>query len=88
MPVEEASSGSAQRRRSRPWTVRVAGLLLLVQAVAYVLLSPFLLLPFDRRASLDQGALVESWPQTGALAASGETGTATGFPSGPGTFPG
>ena len=36
-----------ERRRSRPWTVRAVGLLLLLQAAGYVALSVYLLLPFD-----------------------------------------
>jgi hypothetical protein len=35
------------RRRSRPWTVRAIGLLLLLQAAGYVALCIYLLLPFD-----------------------------------------
>jgi len=66
VPVE-ASSGSAQRRRSRPWTVRMVGLLLLVQAVAYVAFSVYLLLPYDWRATLAEGVLAQSYAQASAL---------------------
>jgi hypothetical protein len=42
------------RRRSRPWTVRALGLVLLLQAAAYVALSIYLLLPFDWRATAER----------------------------------
>lgn len=43
------SSGNAtpEHRRSRPWTVYAAGVLLLLQAAGYVALSIYLLLPLD-----------------------------------------
>jgi hypothetical protein len=45
----QASSSSAltERRKSRPWMVRAAGLLLLVQGVGLVALTIYVLLPFD-----------------------------------------
>ena len=43
------------RRRSRPWTVRAVGLLLLLQAAGYVALSIYLLFPYDWGATAEQG---------------------------------
>ncbi len=48
MPDNSGNTTTA-RRRSRPWAVRAAGLLLLLQAAGYVALSIYLLLPFDWR---------------------------------------
>ena len=45
MTIEQSTLVS--RRRSRPWTVRAIGLLLLLQAAGYVALCIYLLLPFD-----------------------------------------
>ena len=45
MTIEQRTLVS--RRRSRPWTVRAIGLLLLLQAAGYVALSVYLLFPFD-----------------------------------------
>ena len=45
MTIEQGTLVS--RRRSRPWTVRAIGLLLLLQAAGYVALCIYLLLPFD-----------------------------------------
>jgi hypothetical protein len=43
----ETSSALAERRKSRPWTVRAIGLLLLVQAAGCVAISAYHFLPFD-----------------------------------------
>ena len=43
------------RRRSRPWTVRAVGLLLLLQAAGYVALCIYLLFPFDWGVTAEQG---------------------------------
>jgi hypothetical protein len=59
-----------ERRRSRPWTVRAAGLLLLLQAAGYVALSIYLLLPFDWRATAEQHVDMLSPQQTDALSIS------------------
>ena len=45
--LDDSGDATAERRRSRPWTVQAAGLLLLLQAAGYVALSLYLLLPFD-----------------------------------------
>jgi hypothetical protein len=44
---DDSGNATTGRRRSRPWTVRAVGLLLLLQAAGYVALSIYLLLPFD-----------------------------------------
>ena len=44
---DNSDSTTTARRRSIPWAVRAAGLLLLLQAAGYVGLSIYLLLPFD-----------------------------------------
>lgn len=47
-------SGKAvtERRRSRSWTVRAVGLLLVLQAAGYVALSIIMLLPYDWSISI------------------------------------
>ena len=54
-------------RRSRPWTVRLVGLLLLLQAIAYVGLTFVLLLPFDWLATTEQQDYVMPQQQIEAL---------------------
>jgi hypothetical protein len=47
-PVQaDSSSALTERRTSRSWTVRAAGLLLLLQAAGLLALSIYLVLPFD-----------------------------------------
>jgi hypothetical protein len=46
-------ASSTARRGSRPWTVRAAGLLLFLQAVGFLALSLYLLLPLDWRGAAD-----------------------------------
>jgi hypothetical protein len=58
------------RRRSRPWIVRALGLLILVQAVAYVALSFHLLLPFDWSATAGHRGAMISPEQVAALSLS------------------
>jgi len=55
------------RRRSRSWTVRAVGLLLLLQAASYVALSIYLLLPFDWRATAEHDFDMLSPQQIDAL---------------------
>ena len=57
-------------RRSRPWTVRALGLLILLQAIAYVSLSISLLLLFDWRVTAGQRADMISPQQANALSLS------------------
>ena len=45
--LDNSGNAATERRQSRPWTVRAVGLLLLLQAAGYVVLSIYLLLPFD-----------------------------------------
>ena len=63
-------SSSNRFRRSRPWTVRAVGLLLLLQAAGYVALSVYLLLPFDWRATAEHRLEVLSPQQSDALSIS------------------
>ena len=45
--MPDSSGNAPERRRSRPWIVYAAGVLLLLQAAGYVALSIYLLLPLD-----------------------------------------
>lgn len=51
--LDDSGKDKAESRKSRPWTVRASGLLLVLQAAAYVALSIYLLLPFDWRATAE-----------------------------------
>jgi len=48
---EHPGDATTDGGRSRPWTVRAVGLLLLLQAIVYVALTIYLLLPFDWEAT-------------------------------------
>jgi hypothetical protein len=63
-------SSSNRCRRPHPWTVRAAGLLLVLQAAGYVALSIYLLLPFDWRATAEHDLEVLSPQQSDALSIS------------------
>ena len=65
MTIEQSTLVS--RRRSRPWTVRAIGLLLLLQAAGYVALSIYLLLPFDWGATAEHDFATMPLQQIDAL---------------------
>ena len=67
---DDSGKATVERRRTRPWTVRAASLLLLLQATGYVALSIYLLLPFDWRATAEQSIEMLPPKQSDALAVS------------------
>ena len=64
---EVAGVATTERCRARPWTVRIVGLLLFLQAIAYVALTVYLLLPFDWRATAEQQNYIMPPQQIDAL---------------------
>ena len=67
---DNPGNATTEHRRSRPWTVRAIGLLLLLQAIVYVALTIYLLLPFDWTATAELQGDITNAQQIDALAIS------------------